>query len=89
VIVNTSQTDDRQRHGMVDLLAMSSDSDITSELSRQHLESVKSLELDLRQTAINVSRRYIVSFKSFSLFFLRFLERSAMDNLICWLTHRN
>jgi len=87
--VNTSQTDDRQRHGMVDLLAMYSESDITSELSRQHLESVKSLELDLRQTAINVSRRYIVSFKSFSLFFLRFLERSAMDILICWLTHRN
>jgi len=55
IILQNSQTDDSCRHGMLDLLVMSAESDIAAEISRQDLESVQCLELDVRQARINVS----------------------------------
>jgi len=55
VILHSSQTDDRRRHGMLDLLILSAELDVATEISRQELESVKCLELDQRQARVNVS----------------------------------
>jgi len=67
IILHSSQTDDRRQHGMLDLLLLSTDSEVTTEISRQDLESVRCLELDLRQARINVrmsgyyKKRFVVT----------------------------
>ena len=57
IILHSAQTDDRCRHGMVDLLVLSTMADVDIEISRQDLESVRCLEIDIWQARINVSIR--------------------------------
>ena len=55
VVLHSSQSDDGRHRGMLDLLTLSLQSDIATEISRQDLDSVRSLELHMRQARINVS----------------------------------
>lgn len=55
VILQSSGADDRIRHGMLDVLCLTTESDILAEVSRQDFESVVRLELQLRESRINVS----------------------------------
>jgi hypothetical protein len=55
IILQNSGVDDRVRHGMLDLICLTTESDILAEISRQDFESVVRLELQLRESRINVS----------------------------------